>query len=158
MRWPWQKIDFASTAVKLSYQNIHAMVSNHFPLAGSGIVQLGDWPLYALRKKESDEMWWGLPSLPFDYEEDFFDCENQTRRRMTQIVDFQNAWTNLRKPLAILEIRGFVPMETSSGMEGQVGHSMLYEILSDGTGRLVEPASLQFKEVGFVKEPWLIYQ
>ncbi len=158
MIWPWSKLDFKSKTAKLSRQAIWDLAMRDFPGLKSSSLQLGDWPLYALAEKDLRRMFAELDGLPIEYIKDFHDCENQTRRRMVQVIDYLNDWTNLKKPPAIFEIRGFVPLEAHTGIEGQVGHSMLYAMTAEGKSYLIEPASREYKNVEYVQSPWLIYE
>lgn len=156
--WPWSKLDFKKGASKLSRQAIHSRYRKDYPGEAHDIFELGDWPLYALSRSDSDEMWDGLPPLDFEYEAGFMDCENQTRRRMVQTIDYLRMWTNLRQPPAICEVRGYVSLDTNTGVEGKVGHSMLYEMLADGGSRLIEPANLIKKDLNHIEGLWLVYE
>lgn len=158
MIWPWSRLDFKGSAVKLSWQAIHSQIKKDFPGFDFVNLKLGDMPLYALPEKDLRKMFAELVGLPIEYISDFHDCENQTRRRMVQVIDYLYDWTNLRKPPAIFEVRGYVPLEAHTGIEGQVGHSMLYAIDAEGKGHLIEPANTKFRELGHVSSPWLIYQ
>lgn len=153
MRWPWSSLDFSSGARELGLVQIHSRFREDFRHVKSDIFELGDWPLYALKRSDSDRMWSELPGLPRDYEADFFDCENETRRRMVQVIDYLADWTNLRKPPAIYEIRGHVQ---AGG--GRAGHSMIYEMYADGSSTLREPRSLLAKPLSYMEGPWLIYE
>ena len=161
--FPWQRYRFKKSAQSLDWVDIKNRVKRCY---GDVNVQAGDSAVYALTKQDSDAMWAGLPTVDDSrYTRGMFDCEDFSRRRLCQIIDFASDWTDLDAPPAIFEIRGYTQkklgdatLKAGESVLINEGHSCLLEFYADGTAALREPYStLQIKPISNIHDPWLVY-
>ena len=155
MNWPWSRRKFKDGLRRCDATDVRATVKRLWPNSNLAI-ECGDFEYYMPNRMVSEWLWENVPQILHGYAKSAFDCENFTRKRMVQMDDLLQYWTDLDLPLAVFEVRGYT--QDNRGPD-RPGHSMLLELTGDVGSRLREPyAGFTIKDTKYIEEPWLVYQ